>query len=111
MPQKGMPWIRGDETLYLPDNSPIEVGSGGWFDWLAQVDAFCYHPPGTTYRLTVRKEKRRQQFYWYAYLKESSKLHNAYVGKTESLTIDRLHSVVAKLMGKVQAHRQRYWSS
>ncbi|MCZ7671766.1 MAG: hypothetical protein M5U34_33880 [Chloroflexi bacterium] len=44
MPQKGMPWIRGDETLYLPDNSPIEVGSGGWFDWLAQVDAFCYHP-------------------------------------------------------------------
>lgn len=45
MPYKDMPWIRGDETLYLPDSSAIRVGSSAWFTWLEQVHAFCYQPP------------------------------------------------------------------
>ncbi len=106
MPYLDMPWIR-DDMLNLPNTHPIPVGSPAWFDWLAQVNAFCYQPPDATDRLTVRKEKRRHQFYWYAYMKDTSKLHNAYVGKTELLTVGRLHQVFEKLMVKVRSHRQR----
>lgn len=105
MPQKEMPWIRQD-MLCLPDQRPIRVGSQAWFDWLSRTSAFCYQPPGATDRLTLRKEKRRQQFYWYAYLKRDRKLHNAYVGKTPSLTPARLHQVFAALMAKVRRQRQ-----
>ncbi|MCA9995074.1 MAG: hypothetical protein KDE56_04965 [Anaerolineales bacterium] len=107
MPYKGMPWIRGDELLRLSDRSAIRVGSSAWFDWLAQADAFCYQLPGATDRMTVRREKRRQTFYWYAYMKNTRKLHNMYVGKTESLTVDRLHAVFDELLEKARAYRQR----
>jgi hypothetical protein len=107
MPQLDMPWIRGDETLYLPDRHPIPIGSPAWFCWLAQIDAFCYQPPHASDRLTVRKEKRRHQFYWYAYMKNARKLHNAYVGKTEAVTVDRLHQVFEVIMVKVRLRRQR----
>ena len=106
MPYKDMPWIRGNELLYLPDAVPIRVGSSAWFDWLAQAHAFCYQPPGMTQRMTVRRERRRYSFYGYAYLKSASKLHNAYVGKSESLTIDRLHEVFDRLLVKVRTLRQ-----
>lgn len=109
MPYKNRPWIRGNETLYLPDRTPIRVGSSDWFTWLTEGYAFCYQPPPATDRMTVRKEKRRHQFYWYAYLKDRSKLHNAYVGKTESLTVDRLHEVFDQLLVKVRTHRQGGW--
>lgn len=109
MPYKDMPWIRGDETLHLPDRNGIRVGSSAWFTWLEQVQAFCYQPPRATDRMTVRREKRRHQFYWYAYLKDSSKLHNMYVGKTESLTVDRLNTVFEQLLTKARAHRRRGW--
>ena len=109
MPYKNMPWIRRNETLYLPDTGPIPVGSSAWFTWLAEAQAFCYQPPAATDRMTVRREKRRHRFYWYAYLKSDSKLHNAYVGKTESLTVDRLHEVFDQLLVKVWAQRQRCW--
>ena len=56
MPHKEMPWIR-DERLILPDQYAIQVGSSAWFRWLAHTDAFCYQPPGTTNRLTLRKER------------------------------------------------------
>lgn len=38
------------------------------------------------YRLTLRKEKRRNSWYWFAYLKVDTKLHNAYLGRSEALT-------------------------
>ncbi len=107
MPQLDMPWIRGDDTLYLPDRYPIQIGSPAWFGWLEQVDAFCYQLSYASDRLTVRKEKRRHHFYWYAYMKNRSKLHNAYVGKTEAVTIDRLHLVFEMIMVKVRLQRQR----
>lgn len=107
MPQKEMPWIRQDR-LRLPDRHPIRVGSQAWFDWLSRTSAFCYQPPGTTDRLTLRKEKRRQQFYWYAYLKRDRKLHNAYVGKSESLTATRLQQVFVRLIAKVRRQQQPF---
>lgn len=58
--------------------------------WLSQISAFCYSGSHPWLRLTVRCEKRRQQFYWYAYSRIDGKLHNIYLGKQDRLTQARL---------------------
>lgn len=105
MPQTDMPVLR-DGWLHLVDHSAIAVGTKAWFTWLTQANRFCYWPTTSTFRLTVRKEKRRHAYYWYAYLKHARKLHNAYVGRSEVVTRERLQQVLAHLMHKVALHRQ-----
>ena len=104
MPYKEMPWIRQD-VLQLPYQAPVRVDSRDWFDWLQQISAFCYQPPGSVDRFTLRKEKRRRQFFWYAYIRRDRKLHNAYVGKTETLTAARLQQVCSMLRAKARRFR------
>lgn len=87
-------------ALHLPGTSPIAVESPAWFAWLATASCFSYKPASSIYRLTVRKEKRRNTFYWYAYLKVDSKLHNAYVGPSPALTRQRLDAVAIQLQRK-----------
>ncbi len=105
MPQTGMPVLR-DGALRLIDGSSIAVDTNAWFVWLAQANRFCCWPTTSTFRLTVRKEKRRRTYYWYAYLKNGRKLHNAYVGRSEAVTEERLRQILAHLLHKVALHRQ-----
>lgn len=100
MPHTGMPFVR-DDLLLLDNRRPIRVGTQAWFGWVAQATRFSYQPPHTYHRLTLRKEKRRHQYYWYAYLKNDRKLHNAYVGRTEMLTSERLRQVFTHILTKV----------
>jgi hypothetical protein len=102
MAYQGTPIVRHN-TLRLPATSPIAVGSRAWFAWLATASSFCYMHDPSTYRLTLRKEKRRNTFYWYAYLKVDSKLHNAYVGSSPALTAQRLEAVAIKLVRQLYA--------
>lgn len=97
------PPIVRQNLLSLSGQRPIRVGTPAWFAWLEQATSFTYRPAWTYYRLTVRKEKRRHQLYWYAYLKEGGKLHNAYVGRSTALTADRLRAVTQQLIGKARA--------
>jgi len=105
MPQRDMPVLRGD-YLHLSNQSSIEVDTAAWFAWLVQANRFCYQPAASTYRITLRKEKRRHGFYWYAYLKNDRKLHNAYVGRTPDITSQRLQQVFSRLMEKVALQRE-----
>ena len=89
--------------LRLPNSTPVAVGSRAWFAWLATASSFCYTPTTSIYRLTVRKEKRRNTFYWYAYLKVDSKLHNAYLGPSTRLTVQCLEAVTTKLLRQIYA--------
>lgn len=106
MPQTDMPVLR-DGLLHLVNDAAIEVDTKAWFAWLTQANRFCYWPTTSTFRLTVRKEKRRRAYYWYAYLKNARKLHNAYVGRTEAVTRERLQQVLTHLMYKVALHKQK----
>ncbi len=89
-------WVAGHVT-------ELQVDTPAWFGWLDTATKFSY-PLGapTFYRLTVRKEKRRCAWYWYAYLKTDSKLHNAYVGRTTALSTQRLNQVALGLVQKVR---------
>lgn len=106
MPQTEMPVLRNG-YLYLMNQPPIVVDTPAWFAWLLQANRFCYRPAASTYRLTLRKEKRRRGFYWYAYLKNDRKLHNAYAGRTSDMTRQRLQQVFDQLMEKVISQRKR----
>lgn len=90
-----------DHVLRLPGNARIPVGSRRWFNWLQTATAFSYQLSGRIYRLTLRKEKRGGHFYWYAYLKKERKLHNAYAGRSEALTVNHLSFVYQRMMDKI----------
>jgi LuxR family transcriptional regulator, maltose regulon positive regulatory protein len=85
MPYQQMPWVRQGQ-LVLTSGKRIVLDTPAWFAWLSQVSSFCYSGSYPLWRLTVRREKRRQQFYWYAYCKIDGKLHNIYLGKQDTLT-------------------------
>ena len=76
---------------------PIAVGSRAWFAWLADPahQSFSYQSPLGT--LTVRREKKRNGDYWYAYRTHESKLHKEYLGKPAELTVERLQEAAANL--------------
>lgn len=100
MAQTGTPVVRAG-YLYVAGCQPLPVGSDEWFAWLQTARLFSYQASQGD-RLTLRKEKRRQGDYWYAYLKRDRKLHNAYVGRSASLTPERLASLLAQLRQKVR---------
>ena len=77
-----------------------------WFGWLHTTTSFSYALGRPTfYSLTLRKEKRRHEWYWYAYLKNDNKLHNAYAGRTAVLSAARLDQVAHALLQKVRQQR------
>lgn len=109
MAYAGTPVVH-NQLLLLPGDAAtpprrIRLGTAAWWAWLETASAFSYRPPHSLYALTVRKEKRRQGSYWYAYLKVDSKLHNAYLGRSQALTPERLNQVLQTLLEK--SRRQR----
>ena len=105
MAYQRMPVVRNGR-LHLPDSpAPIAVDSAHWFAWLEEAQRFSYMSARNSYRMTVRKEKRRHDLYWYAYLKEAGKLHNAYVGRSQAATAQRLEQTIQRLVTKARQYR------
>ena len=105
MAYQDMPVVRNG-FLHLPDSDgSIQVDSDHWFAWLEEARRFSYMSTRTTYRMTVCKEKRRHDFYWYAYLKDAGKLHNAYVGRSQAATAQHLEQTLLRLVAKARQYR------
>lgn len=100
-----------DNKLFLNaySNAPClcDVDSPEWFDWLQSANHFRYQ---TTCRIhvihhftkpmrpiSVRKEKRRRGFLWYANLRVHGTLYKRYVGRSSALTTERLDQIAAIL--------------
>jgi len=73
----------------------ISIGTAAWYSWLEQHHSFTFETPRTTF--TARKEQRPGGWYWYAYRRRQGKLHSAYLGKSEELTLQRLNSIAEAL--------------
>src|SRR5215210_5001348 len=88
-----------DGVLHVPELSgrpEIEVDSASWAAWLTDpaTRSFSFQSPSGRY--TARKEHRtRGGEYWVAYRKRGGKLHKAYLGKAEDVTLARLNDVAA----------------
>lgn len=106
MAYTGTPIMRNGQVWLSQVATTIQVDTPAWFGWLHTTTSFSYALGRPTfYSLTLRKEKRRQHWYWYAYLKSGNKLHNAYAGRTEALSAARLDQVAYGLLQKVRQQR------
>jgi LuxR family transcriptional regulator, maltose regulon positive regulatory protein len=91
-----------DDHLLSPQSAnasftPIQVGSETWYAWLNEPAprSFAFSSPQGT--LTARREERHSTWYWYAYRSRGGHLHKVYLGKSEELTLVRLHEAAALL--------------
>lgn len=106
MPQADMPWVRHGQIV-TANGQRLRLDTDAWFAWLSTVRAFCYSSQQPSlWRMTVRCEKRRQQTYWYGYARYDRKLHNVYLGKSESLTQACLEAGCGRLAQRAQKHRE-----
>ena len=91
-----------------PSGGPeIAVASPSWIAWLTDPATRSFSFQGPSCRYTARKERRsRGGEYWVAYRKQGGKLHKAYLGKAEDVTLARLEevaAVIAERGGEVMA--------
>jgi hypothetical protein len=97
------------KRLYLAeDTKPVcHIGTPDWFAWLETATSFRYytqqqiavaHDYTRPMRpISVRKEKRRRGYLWYAYIRTHGHLNKRYVGTTTALTQSRLDEVATLL--------------
>jgi hypothetical protein len=102
------PLIR-QQTLFLPDQlAPLcSVGSIQWFEWLQTATSFRFastqrrsiiHGHGPLLPpISLRKERRRQRDFWYAYRREYGQLCKCYAGRSAQLTLARLNELADHL--------------
>lgn len=75
--------------------SRVKVGSPEWFTWLKTATSFSFAAGRASF--VARNEKRRSESgFWYAYRKNEGKTVKAYIGKTETVTYDRLIEISEK---------------
>jgi predicted ATPase/DNA-binding CsgD family transcriptional regulator len=96
---RSIPKIR-DDSLHVPtlegkSTSVIALESAAWDSWVEHARSFRFETPHASF--TARKEQRPGGWYWYAYRRRHGTLHIAYLGKSEELSIERLHTVAAVL--------------
>lgn len=77
------------------DTQAISVDSPDWFVWLKEHRVFRFTSPNGNF--TARKEQRAVGWYWYAYRRQHGSLRNAYLGKSEELTLSRLMEIANTL--------------
>src|SRR5437588_2755847 len=97
------PFIQGNILTYHQSGQSAQllVDTSDWYAWLRTASTFTFHSEHGTF--TARKEpagSRRGGEYWKAYRRRHGKLHRAYLGKSEELTLEQLKSVAGVLASK-----------
>src|SRR5262252_2434534 len=75
----------------------IQVGSKTWYAWRNDADPRSFAFSSTQGSLTARREERHGTWYWYAYRSRGGHLHKVYLGKSEELSLGRLHEAAGLL--------------
>lgn len=76
----------------------IKIGTPAWFERMeSEHPTFSFELPGGL-AITLRaEEKQRGTFYWVAYKRHAAKLLKQYIGRTDTLTYERLRGVCLAL--------------
>lgn len=99
------PAVDEDRLTYHLDGRThtIMLDMPEWYAWLDTATTFTFRSTAGTF--TARKERagnNRGGRYWKAYRKRAGKLYSAYLGKAETVTLQRLQAVAAQLNNAVQ---------
>lgn len=63
--------------------------------WLIEAQSFAYHDGRASF--TGRKQQRKGFWYWYAYVRRDGRLRCIYLGRSNSLTVERLQTIARAL--------------
>lgn len=93
------PSVSNGRLTYFQHGIPhtFPVGSDAWWQWLVS-GVRCFRVQGVEHPFTMRRE---QQMYWRAYCTHDKHKYLLYVGKTETLTLYRLHEVAQELCKRI----------
>jgi len=100
--------VRHQQLFCFPNQEPLcSLDSPAWFLWLDTARSFRYFSDqrqnvfggfGPLYApVSLRKERRRHSWHWYAYRRTYRVLHKRYVGASDSLSMARLDDVAILL--------------
>jgi predicted ATPase/DNA-binding CsgD family transcriptional regulator len=103
------PTVHNSRLFYQRDGQDCQlvVGTPDWYAWLDTATSFAFR--STQGSFTARKERsgnKRGNWYWKAYTRRDGRLLHAYLGKTETLTVEHLRAVALEL-----AQEQQYKDS
>jgi predicted ATPase/DNA-binding CsgD family transcriptional regulator len=93
---RSTPLVHFDNLHYQQNGQQhtLKVGTPDWYAWLSNFPSFTFSSEYGSF--TAHKEhagNRRGREYWKAYRTRNRKLHRAYLGKSEALTLERLNEV------------------
>ncbi len=94
------PTVQGETLVYLQDEQEQEltVGTLAWFAWLETASTFSFvSDEGLFTARHERSSQHRGGRYWKAYRKQYGKLSSRYLGKSETLSLERLRTVALAL--------------
>jgi hypothetical protein len=111
LPRISEQWVYGVE---VPAGC-VQLDTPAWFGWLAAETTrrFSYplFDPQLGYIVgfvTVRKEQRqRGSAYWVAYRRREGHVRKVYLGRSETVTSQRLQAVGWRLQGKEGADKEQ----
>jgi hypothetical protein len=106
---KTTPIVRSDTLVYQQHEHEqvLVVGTPSWYAWLETASSFAFRSDAGTF--TARKERagnQRGSWYWKAYRMHHGKLSSLYLGKSETLSLERLHAVAGSLARLAVADRE-----
>src|SRR5262245_4552849 len=96
-------WSNKQQCYHLKTGGQLQgsfpqADASAWLAWLAEQTTFGFH--GQAGHLSVIKEARRGgASYWYAYRSQARHTRKRYLGKTATLTLERLEQVAGELSG------------
>ncbi len=104
------PTVQGNMLIHQQNEHvyTVTVGTPDWYSWLTTASTFSFTDDTGTFR--ARKEKagnKRGGWYWKAYRKRGGKLVSAYLGKSETLTLERLNAIASALVTQSDLENQR----
>jgi len=95
MGRRPLPVVSQENGLRMGDegegHSPsILIESDDWYQWLGDEQNHSFTFQYAMGMFTARRERKGSGWYWYAYRKRQGKLHKAYLGKPQEITLQRL---------------------
>jgi len=96
-------WSKKQQCYHLKTRGHLQrsfrhADASAWLAWLAEQTTFAFQ--GQAGHLSVIKEARRGgASYWYAYRSQARHTRKRYLGKTSTLTLERLEQVAGELSG------------
>ncbi len=85
-----------ENTLYVTDKLPIQVGSAAWYSWLEEALTFRYQHGTLSFSARCERFQRGGR-YWRAYRRVAGKLRRSYLGRSEDLSVEKLHHAAIQL--------------